>query len=264
VSRGHDGAYYFGRTGQTRLSTDLVSVFDSLGGAESTTAAAGWRINYQKLLGEKVDYVFERALAYSHSPALLERLRFQLYWAGMYTYLPIWRPLGLVHHADEYHIAVARELHRQALDTIAAGGTDIVAFFHYVPPHSPYIFDRQGVRTDYKQTQLPRAEAYKGNLEYLDTLIGEILAAVKGAGLWDAATVVFTSDHGMTHQGVSRHVPLFIKLPYQREEVRVKERFELSDLVAWLLEHRQRFQRDAVSRRAVSRRVNGPTSLALD
>jgi arylsulfatase A-like enzyme/uncharacterized membrane protein YbhN (UPF0104 family) len=104
-------------------------------------------------------------------------------------------------------------------------------FVHYMDVHDPYFehpYDGRGVaRVSNKWPNAEEAEdlkrLYRGEIEYLDEAIGELVAHLKSLGVWDDTLVVLTADHGeefYEHEGwwhgltlynEQIHVPLLIK-----------------------------------------------------
>jgi arylsulfatase A-like enzyme len=160
---------------------------------------------------------------------------------------------------------------RRALDT-----TDEVvdwignvrgAFFlwvHYFDPHDPYdppprfrnrfrtgprltdFLEARGV-TDHDEKLLGQNNRYDGEVLYLDRQVKRLFEALRAAGHWDRAAVVFTADHGEAlgqHDWVGHgrvyneqlFVPLLIKLPGgERAGTRVERFASLVDVVPTLL-----------------------------
>ena len=117
-------------------------------------------------------------------------------------------------------------------------------FMHVLLPHEPYIYMKGGVQfTD--ETMLPglregrwsgdawtAAQAYQQHLlqlQYVDTILGQLVARLKEQGLYDRALLVVTSDHGVAFTPRRPFkaimdstvpsivpVPLFIKRPFSR------------------------------------------------
>ena len=138
-------------------------------------------------------------------------------------------------------------------------------------PHGPFIFDRHGVNTQVR-AQFPvhfnkddagvfrcastdnHVRRYRHNLRYLDTVMGELVGALKDAGRFDETLLILTADHNWrvdpqfahfyTEQGLAlgqftaldpmphelTHVPLIIKRPRQTRPEIITEAFRLVDL----------------------------------
>lgn len=141
---------------------------------------------------------------------------------------------------------------RQAIARLEQGtdGRPLFLMLHYVPPHEPYapdpefdVFgdpryrgkvssDRELTRAIYQgDVELDAADLaelvslYDGNLKMGDDAVGQVMAALERAGIFDQALVVITADHGeafLEHGYVGHnttiydemlHVPLIVKLP---------------------------------------------------
>ncbi|MDH5674355.1 MAG: sulfatase-like hydrolase/transferase [Myxococcales bacterium] len=116
------------------------------------------------------------------------------------------------------------------------GGEPAYVFAGYMDPHDPYYphpYDGTGYsraanqKPDPKEAPTLRA-LYDGEIVFWDEHFGKLLAELKERGLYDAMTIVITSDHGeefMDHGGFWHgttlydeqvHVPLLVKLPNNR------------------------------------------------
>ena len=117
-------------------------------------------------------------------------------------------------------------------------------FMHVLLPHEPYIYSADGTQfTD--ETVLPglregrwtgdewlTTQAYQQHLlqvQFVDTILGRLVARLKEQGLYDRALLVVTSDHGVAFTPRRPFkaimdstvptivpVPLFIKRPFSR------------------------------------------------
>jgi len=137
---------------------------------------------------------------------------------------------------------INHKLQRDTLATIANCPPNQFAVFHIPLPHCPWIFNPDGTYAGpYKGARMSHdPEGYRKHLTYLDVVIGRFVEAMKRAGKYDNALVIMTSDHSWrldyTYEGrlrdgeELRHVPLFVKLPGQKQPRRIAERFELNRL----------------------------------
>jgi arylsulfatase A-like enzyme/Flp pilus assembly protein TadD len=93
------------------------------------------------------------------------------------------------------------------------------------------------------------AEAYDGEIAYVDAMVGKLLRQLKARGLYDGATIAVTADHGeaLGAHGEDTHgiflydetiqVPLLIKLPRARSAgKRIENQVELVDVLPTLLQ----------------------------
>ena len=107
--------------------------------------------------------------------------------------------------------------------------------FHIYEPHAPYT-PPEPYRSRYP-------EPYDGEVAHADAIVGEFLQFLKSSGIYDRATIIFTSDHGegLWQHGEDQHgillyrevlhVPLIVKLPKNaRAGERVAAPMGLTDL----------------------------------
>jgi hypothetical protein len=119
------------------------------------------------------------------------------------------------------------------------GSRPVLRFLHLLIPHSPWLYLSSGTRYD-GPGDLPfdgrwwarlAHQRHLQQVRYADRLLGEAMAALEHAGVYDESLVVVTSDHGDSFsEGVSGRdmdpgqraaaelawVPLFVKEPGQR------------------------------------------------
>jgi hypothetical protein len=118
-------------------------------------------------------------------------------------------------------------------------GTFLFAHLHL--PHMPALMNPDLTFRNLRQTFWNDAstDGYESNLAAMDALAGEFLEALRQAGKFDDAIIVFTSDHGWRHdpRRIAGHhnppvtqVPLIVKAPRQTEPHSVHTRFETSGL----------------------------------
>lgn len=100
-------------------------------------------------------------------------------------------------------------------------GEPFFFFFHVYDPHTPYEAP-EPFRSRYRDT-------YDGEIAYTDQVIGDLIADLKGRGIYDKALIILLSDHGegLNDHGEEEHgiflyresiqVPLIVKLPGNRK-----------------------------------------------
>jgi arylsulfatase A-like enzyme len=153
-------------------------------------------------------------------------------------------------------------------------GEPFFLWTHYLDPHAPYDAPttppelrarypkwRAGEREVWaarKQSDDKKSIAryqeycramYAEEVRYADQCVGELLAGIKAAGLWDRSLIVISADHGeelFDHGGVDHghtmheellHVPLLVKWPAGvSADRRVAQTVELPSLAATFLE----------------------------
>ncbi len=150
------------------------------------------------------------------------------------------------------------------LASLEAGDRPLFGFMHILLPHNPYQKLPSGTVYNYRPG-VPKAEnkrwatdelvvlhSYRRSLlqlQYVDSLLGRLIAQLKKIGQYDSTLLVITSDHGASyrpgkfHRAISDEnladvmsVPLLIKLPEQRTG-RIDDRYVQSiDVLPTILE----------------------------
>jgi len=112
------------------------------------------------------------------------------------------------------------------------------AVFHYMIPHFPLMYNRDGPKKLFHTYQNTPSNYY-GNLAYLDKKIGEIVSILKKADKFDNSLIIMTSDHSWRRDfGLSKDnflpekylVPLFVKLPHQEYSIDIDSEFYIFKL----------------------------------
>ncbi|MEA2626288.1 MAG: hypothetical protein QOD06_2333, partial [Candidatus Binatota bacterium] len=159
---------------------------------------------------------------------------------------------------EEWLLRDRKAKFRRFVGAIAAGEERPFYFLHTVLPHRPYIYlpsgtsyrgERDGLDVPERWPDEPLAPvlAYQRHLlqvGFVDRLLGELVAQLRAAGVYDRALLVVVADHGVsfrpgevtrnvtdTNFDEQERVPLFVKLPGQRAG-RVSDRnVELVDVL---------------------------------
>jgi hypothetical protein len=113
-------------------------------------------------------------------------------------------------------------------------------FAHLGPPHSPFVFGRDGSYLPDQAKARVEADSskYLLHLEYADVVLGRLLASLRVSGNYDSALIVVTSDHSWKSEPDSQirargrvtHVPLAVKWPGQLKGAIVRTPVCLSGL----------------------------------
>ena len=139
---------------------------------------------------------------------------------------------------NQFHVKLIQDTHGLCKMIIQDQSRPTFAVFHYMIPHFPFIFDRNGHKDLFASYECNQ-ENYRGNLIYLDRIIGEIMETLKKAGKFDSALIIMTSDHSWRNDPLLTnttpvmeqcHVPLFIKMPFQNRPVEIDTKFEIFHL----------------------------------
>jgi choline-sulfatase len=115
-------------------------------------------------------------------------------------------------------------------------------WLHFYDPHDPY--DPPG---SFKARY--NSAPYDGEIAYTDSIVGKVLEALKGRGLFENCLIAIAADHGEAfgEHGEKRHglllfdetihVPLLLKLPAEKfAGKRIETRVSLIDLAPLLLQ----------------------------
>jgi arylsulfatase A-like enzyme len=159
-----------------------------------------------------------------------------------------------------------REGPRRFVESISRSDPQPTLYFlHALLPHEPYMYLKSGQQfTDdprlyglqgsgrWVHEQWPVVQAYGQHLiqlQYVDTIVGRIIERLKAEGLYDKALIIITGDHGASFRpgkpfkGVDPDnladimaVPLFVKLPEQREPVVSDRNVQSIDIVPTIAE----------------------------
>jgi hypothetical protein len=122
-------------------------------------------------------------------------------------------------------------------------------FTHWNIPHYPFIYDDDGQM--YSRTMLiknlikkpdPKID-YQNQLKGTDKIFGQIVEALKRSGTYDESLIIVTSDHNIDGYGFNmKHIPLFVKRPYQQSSRKIKSTvttFSLLNFVEYFMNEGQ-------------------------
>ena len=192
--------------------------------------------------------------------------------AGLRTHLPPltenWKDFIHDQRWQRRWVAQSRDDRRQVpRDLIASISRDdpqpTLYFAHALLPHEPYVYLRSGqeVAADpqmpgigrtgrWVTDEWPVTEAYMRHLlqlEYVDTLVLQLLEKLKAEGLYEQSMIVVTADHGVSFRPGGQFkgleaanaaeimsVPLLVKMPGQRQPVIDDSNVESVDLMPTL------------------------------
>jgi choline-sulfatase len=160
---------------------------------------------------------------------------------------PFFLVVSFTHPHDPWEIP-ARYWERYDADAIAPPSVPAIPL-SLADPHSRRLREMLGVDEAGLSAEQVRTarHAYFAAISYVDERIGELLAALRDAGLADETTVVFTADHGemlgerglwykMSFFEPSARVPLIFCAPGRVRTGRVVEPVSLLDVAPTLLE----------------------------
>jgi arylsulfatase A-like enzyme len=121
---------------------------------------------------------------------------------------------------DHYRCPAFYPLVQRWLEAYQKPGSKLFFWLHYIEPHAPYTtpppFNTRFTPND------PKASfgmgAYDNNISFVDHELGRLFQLLKERGLYEAATIVLTADHG---EAWGEHGTLFHNTGVHDEEARV-------------------------------------------
>lgn len=121
-----------------------------------------------------------------------------------------------------HYLGLAETLHRSALRYLSGHvRPGDFAVLHQYLPHEPFVVAADGTPLP-ADIPDPDPAAYREQLRYANSLLGEAIDTLRASGAWDSAWVIFFSDHGVHAPTNSRvpdrdktHIPFLVKAPGQ-------------------------------------------------
>lgn len=225
-------------TPPARPGSDPPSLFTLAREHGYATGLIGFYLPYPRILGDALDF----SRAYSDYPRgrnfvdkmYLASIDNPQYWRVPFI-TALWKHLYAGVFSRHWRDLTER-MREDLLAAIAAPPQRKFVFAHLPVPHAPFIFRpdgsyrgpfpiRSGAGQDIDADIMGGTpDEYHESLEHLDTMVGEILAAMERAGTLDGSLLIVTSDHSWRidpeHSATAsfdalRHVPLLIKAPGQ-------------------------------------------------
>lgn len=229
-----DGVYYYLNNGQRTPTGAMPTLFDRLDTGKTFKVVGGWYLDYETLLGGRVDWLRTSSYTKPFTASFTESMQVAAVLSTEYGFVPLLRGgLGVHDFSFHPHLQNTRQMHSHALEVIRDHGDDVVAFFHYPVPHAPYLFGRDGPLPHGQVMAAEDPVAYRHNLQFADALLGDLVHAARQAGRWDDATIVVMSDHGLGNT----NCVLVSKLPNQSAPVTVKEPLGTAEFLGWLAQN---------------------------
>jgi hypothetical protein len=159
--------------------------------------------------------------------------------AGRGLLHPILRSIGTISPSSDgmgVHLLTEKMLDQYLNDIESENPNGRVFFLHTLLPHFPYVFNAEGEFSSDRGPNFARAKpptqeefdrtwpAYKEQIRYADRFLGEVIDALKREGVYDRATLIVTSDHGLRLgfptgdqaievPSLTPEVPMFIRSP---------------------------------------------------
>ncbi len=186
------------------------NLFSQARQAGFNTAVVGWFFPYCRLFHESLNSCYHESMdtrVRGFRPSLATSFRSQLRNLS---------PLEVRQRHLKRYLAMQEEARKAVADPRLG-----LVVLHLSVPHGPAIYRRdRGELTLFNF----RSDWYFDNLALADRALGDLRREMERAGLWDASTVIVTSDHAlrwyaMLDQTVDPRVPFLIKLAGQKQEV---------------------------------------------
>ena len=174
------------------------------------TALVGWFLPYCRLFKQSLNRCYGESMetrVRGFQPDLATSFRSQLRTLS---------PLEARQRHVERYLAMLEEARQAAADPKLG-----LVVLHLAVPHEPAIYRRdRGELTLFNF----RPDWYFDNLALADRALGDLRREMERAGLWDASTVLVTSDHSlrwyaMLDGTVDPRVPFLVKLAGEQQEV---------------------------------------------
>jgi hypothetical protein len=102
----------------------------------------------------------------------------------------------------------------------------IFRLVHFSIPHLPFAFDGEGYDPPFDPLRTSPDDAYVRQIGYVDRVVSQILARLRGQGSLEQITVVLFSDHGFRFGGrdtMPLHIPFIVKRRGQTSRIDITQ-----------------------------------------
>jgi len=210
------------------------------------TCIIGSYIPYGELLKDSVEFSKSISVAKRFGNSFQEVSEFHMLTAIIMLPDPFFkhaRHVIISYFFNQFQIKRVNTTHELVKSIIQNQTRPTFAVFHYMIPHFPYVFNRDGHKklfAIYKRASIPD---YYGNLACLDEKIGEIISTLKESNKFDNSIIIMTSDHSLRYDPdynkdnsllEKHHIPLFIKIPYQKHSLEIDSKFNTFKLGSFI------------------------------
>jgi hypothetical protein len=253
-----DGRFRLGRSGP--FADEAPSLFTWARRNGYRTYAVGWHLPYRSLLGSSAEFVRSTSIHRSDSSSWLHRL-VEAGERGLVALLPMSLlqrlrvpnenesvnprrrfalanappdPRGTRRGREKRFIVDTHWLVHWTKAVLEEPIGGQFALFHLPVPHTPSVFERNGVRSDLRPHRGDRSEIEwrvgiaRQQHAYVDRLIGDFMDTLRASGKYESSTIVITSDHAWKEDpglasslppGYFQRVPFFLKMPHQTTQL---------------------------------------------
>ncbi len=245
-----EGGHYLADESGTTAAASHDSLFRLAARNGYNTRLLGFYVNYPEIFRDQIHHTI--LFPHDYKPASLAERTARVYlqaFGELLLPLKHWKLVSaesplLAHERydkaaySEHWKELTHHLVRALLDALALPEKNLFLVAHLPIPHAPFVFNAdgsyrgpfQGERMAYDE------EGYARHLQYLDRVLGQFIDTLKECGTYDDAALIVTSDHMWKEyrpgyrKARKRHVPLFIKLPGQNDEVDIGHPVNLTRL----------------------------------
>lgn len=202
------------------------------------TAMIGAAMPYGDLLENSVDFCKAICVYKRFGDGFFDVAKYHLLTAGLLLPAPLLRSqrsLISEYFFNRFQVNRIDITHKLFKSIVENQTSSTFSVFHYMIPHFPYIFNRDGHKKLFHIYKWNPSNYYD-NLAYLDRKIGEIISVLKKANKFDSSLIIMTSDHSWREDPdydktnwwwryKKYHVPLFIKMPHQKYSIEIDSKF---------------------------------------
>ncbi len=215
------------------------SIFHHAQGLGFYTAMIGSAMPYGELLGDSVDFCRSTCVYKWFGTGFFDVARYHLFTGLLMLPVPLFhsqRKIITEYFFNRFQVDRINDTHELFTTIVRNQNQPTFAATHYMIPHFPYIFTRNGHKDFFAVYEAEEVSNYYGNLAYLDEKIGEIISSLKESNKYTDSLIIMTSDHGWRFDPdydkenwwwilEKRHIPLFIKMPYQDRSIAIDTLF---------------------------------------
>jgi hypothetical protein len=242
------GSTWFDDHGTKKPTSQEPSIFTMARARGCETRLLGFYLPYRRIFGDSIDYC-ESTSRYVKPASFAKYVALRMIANLQFLHDPIsqkleakQRTLAIWRKMESEHWRTLHESLRPHIRQLMRTASDhSLTFVHFPCPHFPFIYDEEGRYAGPFSGTVDNAydiPAYMRHLHYADVLAGEFLRELKAEGRFDRSMVIFTSDHswrkdnrgGMMNADETRHVPMLVKFPGQKQPFRFEERFPATRL----------------------------------
>ena len=186
----------------------------------------------QRSLDEGRAFRFLRQLGYYDSAYFLSRLveRLQSRLLHIFYLAEMRNPYSLV--TEPADNLMDQEKIDQIIDLVIHSKEPVFVHAHLMGTHTPYTPTKQV----FVNGQLQSEEWMDANIQYFDTLIGQVVDALEQAGLLEDTLLIVYSDHA-EYGFVNTRIPLLLRFPAGEYHGRIRSNVQNLDIAPTILDY---------------------------